>query len=67
MGGGGVGRREKEKKLFLVLRPCSVLTCSSSRAADVINRSKVASHLLCAWPCAESTEVNKTWSLPLRI
>ena len=67
MGGGGPGRREKEKKLFMVLRPWSVLTCSSSRADDIVSRSNVASHLLCAWLCAESTEMNKTWSLPLRI
>lgn len=46
MGGEGVGRREKEKKLFLVLRPCSVLTRSSSRAVDVISRSNVASHFV---------------------
>lgn len=35
-GGGGGRRREKEKKLFLVLRPCSVLTYSDSRAIDII-------------------------------
>lgn len=66
--------RRKKKWLCLVLRVGSVLTCSDSRAVDIrtlgifIQQTLIRTNFV-PGPVlgAGNTEMNKMWSLPLRI